>query len=127
MKIKFTLLFTQYNRSISMMDLNHINIFLNNDLEFPSCYLTTKEPSEALDQICYDNFRFDPSWLQCTVDDFRKITPTEYEVVYTASRPTISNSNKTGRFYTIQELSSLEKKIDPYYEQILRSKNFLIH
>lgn len=110
-----------------MMDPDHIKIFLNDDLEFPSCYLTVKEPSEALDQICYNNFRFDPSWLHYVVSDFRKTASTEYEVVYIASRPTINNCNKTGHFYTMQELSSLEKKIDPYYEQILRSKNFLIH
>lgn len=127
MKIKFTLLFTQYNRSVSMMDLDHIKIFLNDDFEFPSSYLTVKEPRETLNQICYKNFRFDPSWLNCDISDFRNIAPTEYEVVYTASRPVISNCNKIGCFYTTQELSSLEKKIGPYYEQILRSKNFLIH
>ena len=126
MKIKFTLLFTQYNRSVSMMDLNHINVFLNDDLDLPSCYLMTKEPAEALSQICYENFRFDPSWLHCMISDFRKTGDTEYEAVYSSSRPAISNSNKLGKFYNTQELLSLEKKIGPYYEQILRSKNFLI-
>ena len=127
MKIKFTLLFTQYNRSISMMDPNHINIFLNDDFEFPSCYLMTKEPAEALSQICYENFRFDPSWLHCMIGDFRKTGHTEYEAVYSSSRPAIHNSNKLGKFHNMQELSSLEKKIGPYYEQLLRSKNFLPH
>ena len=127
MKIKFTLLFTQYNRSVSMMDLEHSQVFLNDDFEFPSCYLTTKEPEEALSQICYENFRFDPSWLHFMISDFRKTGYTEYEAVYSSSRPKIHNSNKLGKFYNMQELSSLEKKIGPYYEQILRSRNFLIH
>ena len=125
MKIKLTLLFTQYNRSLSMLDSNHLGVFLNDDLEFPSYYLTTKQPSEVLDQICHDNFRFDSSWLSWDISDFRKIATTECEAVYTASRPIISNCNKTGHFYTVRELLSLEKKIDPYYEQILRSKNFV--
>jgi hypothetical protein len=127
MKIKFTLLFTHFHKAINMMDLEHIQVFLNDDLEFPSCYLTTKEPAEALSQICYDNFRFDPSWLYCEISDFRKTQYTEYEAVYSSSRPAIPNSNKQGKFYNMQQLLSLDKKIGPYYEQLLRSKNFLIH
>ena len=62
MKIKLTLLFTEYNKSISMMDHNHIKLFLNDDLELPYRYVANKEPREILNQICYDNFRFDPSY-----------------------------------------------------------------
>ena len=127
MKIRLTLLFTEYNRSISMMDHNHIKLFLNNDLELPYRYITTKNPRETLNQICYDNFRFDPPWLNANISDFRRTADLEYEVVYSASRPIITNSNKVGDFYTMDELSSLEKKIGSYYEQILRSKNFIIH
>ena len=104
-----------------------LNYFLNDDLELPYRYIMAKEPKEILDKICYDNFRFDPPWLNANVAGFRRATDLEYEVVYSASRPAISHSNKVGDFYTMDELSSLEKKIGPYYEQILRSKNFIIH
>ena len=127
MKIKLTLLFTQYDRSISMLNPKHIRVFLDDDFECPFRYLTTQEPLDTLSQICYDNFTFDSSWLNASVSDFRKISSTEYEVIYSSSRPLIPNSSKCGNFYTMQELSSLEKKIDSYYEQILRSKNFIIN
>jgi hypothetical protein len=127
MKIKLTLLFTQYDQSVSMMEGHHNKVFLNDDFEFPSCYLTVKEPSEVLNKICYENFRFDSSWLHYIISGFRKTDLTEYEAVYTSSRPSINHCNKVGHFYSMQELSSLKKEIDPYYEQILRSKNFLIN
>ena len=126
MKIKSTLIFTQYDRTVSMIDINHIKVFLNDDFEFPSCYLAAKDPFEALKEICCSNFRFDYSWLNCAISDFRKTSYTEYEVVYSSSRPVMNFVNKIGHFYTMHELLSLEKKIDPYYEQILRSKNFLV-
>ena len=127
MKIKFTLLFTHFHKNINMMDLEHIHVFLNDDVEFPSCYLINKEPEEAISKICYDNFRFDPSWLYSTITDFRKTEDAENEAVYCSTRPAIATSNKVGKFYNMPEILSLDKKIDPYYEQILRSTNFLIH
>ena len=108
-----------------MIDSSHIQVFLNDDFEFPSRYLTTKEPVDTLNELSYDNFTFDFGWLSPAVSDFRKISATEYEVVYSSSRPLILRSNKCGNFYTMRELLSLDKKIDSYYEQILRSKNFI--
>lgn len=127
MKIKFTLLFTHFHKNIDMMDLDHAHVFLNDDLEFPSCYLIKRKPEEAITKICHENFRFDPSWLYSSIVDFRKTDEEEYEAVYSSSRPAIANSNKVGKFYNMKELLSLDKKIEPYYEQILRSTNFLIH
>ena len=126
MKIKVTLLFTAYDKTVDMVDINHNKIFLNDELEFPYCYLAAKDPSDAINEICYNNFRFDPSWLMSIVSGFRKISPTEFEVVYLSSRPMVKNSIKLGDFYTMYEVLSSEKQIDPYYEQILRSHNFFV-
>tara|TARA_Y100001938_G_C7902770_1_gene335536 strand:+ start:310 stop:693 length:384 start_codon:yes stop_codon:yes gene_type:complete len=126
MKTKVTLIFTEYDRTLTMTDLNHIQIYLNDDLEFPSCYLGVKEPVEALAQIYSENFMVDESWFAPILSDFRKTTTMEYEVVYNSSRPIIPNMNKTGKFYTMYEIKTQQIEIDPYYEQLLRTNNFLI-
>lgn len=126
MKTKVTLIFTQYDRTLTMTDLNHIQIYLNDDLEFPSCYLGTKDPHEALAQIYSENFRLDRSWFAPIISDFRKTHTMEYEVVYSSSRPVIPNMKKTGKFYTMYDIKTQEIEIDSYYEQLLRVNNFLI-
>ena len=72
MKTKVTLIFTEYDRRLTMTDLNHIPIYLNDDLEFPSCYLGVKAPDEALEQIYSENFAVDKSWYVPIISDFRK-------------------------------------------------------
>ena len=126
MKIKTTLLFTQYNRSLAMTDLDHIQIFLNNDFEFPSCIVGVKSPEETLKKIYSENFNADYRWFHPQINGFRQTKSTEYEVVYCSSRPVIKNINKTGKFYTMYELISQKIEIESYYEQNLRSNNFLI-
>ena len=126
MKIKVSLLFTQYNSMLKITDYNHIAIFFNDDLKFPSCYLGNKDPYEALENIYFENFRVDKSWFLPKVSDFRKTDQLDYEIVYTSSRPLIPNMNKAGHFYTMYEIQSKNIEIDPYYEQLIRSNNFLI-
>ena len=126
MKTKVTLIFTEYDRRLTMTDLNHIQIYLNDDLEFPSCYLGVKAPDEALEQIYSENFAVDKSWYVPIISDFRKTATMEYEVVYSSSRPIIPNINKSGKFYTMYEIKTQQIEIDPYYEQLLRINNFLV-
>lgn len=126
MKTKVTLIFTEYDRRLTMTDLNHIQIYLNDDLEFPSCYLGVKAPDEALEQIYSENFAVDKSWYVPIISDFRKTATMEYEVVYSSSRPIIPNINKSGKFYTMYEIKKQQIEIDPYYEQLLRINNFLV-
>jgi len=126
MKTKVTLIFTEYDRRLTMTDLNHIQIYLNDDLEFPSCYLGVKSPDEALEQIYSEYFAVDKSWYVPIICDFRKTATMEYEIVYSSSRPIITNINKSGKFYTMYEIQKQQIEIDPYYEQLLRINNFLI-
>ena len=126
MKTKVTLIFTEYDRRLTMTDLNHIQIYLNDDLEFPSCYLGVKAPDEALEQIYSENFAVDKSLYVPIISDFRKTATMEYEVVYSSSRPIIPNINKSGKFYTMYEIKKQQIEIDPYYEQLLRINNFLV-
>ena len=126
MKIKVTLLFTQYNRQLCMTDFDHINIFFTDDLKFPNCYLGTKYPEEALEKIYAENFRTDQSWFSSKLSGFRKTDINEYEIVYSSTRPIIPNLNKTGEFNTMFDIISKKIEIDPYYEQLLRLNNFII-
>lgn len=109
MKTKVTLIFTEYDRRLTMTDLNHIQIYLNDDLEFPSCYLGVKAPDEALEQIYSENFAVDKSWYVPIISDFRKTATMEYEVVYSSSRPIIPNINKSGKFYTMYEIKTTNR------------------
>jgi len=126
MKTKITLLFTQYSRQLCMTDFNHINIFFTDNLKFTSCYLGSKYPEEALENIYAEHFRTDHSWFCPQLSGFRKTNLSECEVVYSSSRPLIPNINKTGQFNNMFDVLSQKIEIEPYYEQLLRLNNFII-
>ena len=126
MKVKVTLLFTQYDRQLCMTDFSHINIFFTDSFKFPSCYLGSKHPEEALEKIYAENFLTDQSWFCPQLSGFRKTDLDEHEIVYSSSRPIIPNLNKTGQFKNMIDITSQEIEIEPYYEQLLRLHNFII-
>ena len=126
MKVKFTLIIGQHRKDLSPTHPLFFQIFLTEQMDFPSGYISTKGLEETLDVNLKKYFHLDFSWLSSQLAGIRKICPQELEVAYIAYTPEVIGSMKSGGFYSSQELKELQVKIEPFYEQLLsgRSQSF---
>ena len=122
MKVKFTLVIGQHRKDLHFTHPLFFQIFLTEQMEFPSGYISTKDLEETLDINFKKYFHLDFSWLSNQLAGIRKIGPQELEIVYIAYTPEVLGSMKSGGFYSSKELKELQVEIEPFYDQLLSGR-----
>ncbi len=126
MRVKFTLIIAQYRKDLPPTHPLFFQIFLTEEMEFPSGYMSTKSIEETLDSNFKKYFHLDFSWLSSQLAGIRKTGPQELEVVHIAHTPEVLGSMRSGGFYSSEELKESQVEIETFYEQLLsgRSQQF---
>lgn len=119
MKSKITLLVISAQRGASPEDATFARLFLTDNMKPPSRYISTKEVSHVIMEMCSYYFNIHPRWLTFEIADFRKSGHDECEAIYVCYIPIIDDCCKNGSF-----LSHNELKLDSYYAKILSGRSF---
>tara|TARA_R100000008_G_C3550765_1_gene150275 strand:+ start:288 stop:653 length:366 start_codon:yes stop_codon:yes gene_type:complete len=90
-------------------------LFLTDDGELPSSYISTKSVEEEIAKLSGKYFLTDYRWMNYGIIDFRRISNTESEVVYGSFLPKILNTIKSGSFVP----HTHTKEMDSYYVRLL--------
>lgn len=125
MKIKITLLLAQIDKKRSIADEGYFKIYLNNQNEFPSKLLYSKDEKETLKQISDNYFNIDFEWLKINIADFRVLDINGErigEVVYITYVPEILGIIKSGKLVSESYLKEQNINIEDFYGQIFTKK-----
>ncbi|MEN8846435.1 MAG: hypothetical protein ABF261_09190 [Candidatus Arcticimaribacter sp.] len=115
MKIKITLLITQVVKNLPVSHPKRVKMYLNDDMQLPQGYMSTKNEKDTVDDIISKHLHVEPDWLNRNVSGFRKVDSSTAEVTYTIMMPEILGAEKSGDFFSYQEI----ERLDEYYEQLL--------
>lgn len=126
MKTKVTLMVGQSDRHVSFRSPDFFKVFLTHDHRFPEAYISTKNIDETLEKIFSKHFLMDFKWVINHIVGARKVNTEEVEITYLANIPQITQPCTSGRFFSPEDLKSLNIEIDEYYEKLLsgRAPNF---
>jgi hypothetical protein len=119
MKVKITLLVIVHDIKI---DYNHDDFFkiliIGDDDIFPNRHVGTCEIEETLNEIFNKYLNVQYGWKDVTLEDFRKISTNECEVLYSIKFPNITNIQKLGVFAPYRN----QMELDDFYERILKKR-----
>ncbi len=119
MKVKITFIILKKDNNVSVTSDSHLKVYLNDDYEFPSRYISTKNQYETLKEIHKDYLNVDFDWIKKDLFSFEVLNNQECEVIYLACLPQINEAEKTGSFYTLSELSDIGIELRPNYERAI--------
>ena len=123
MKVKATLLIGKIIKTLHISDPKYFQLYLCDDMSFPQGYMSTKDDKETVNDIISKYFHIDPTWLNVEVTGFRKTDNSKAEVVYTIIMPEVSGVNKSGSFFSYEEIQKLDIEIDEYYEPLISRRS----
>tara|TARA_Y100001972_G_C7562799_1_gene282605 strand:- start:93 stop:464 length:372 start_codon:yes stop_codon:yes gene_type:complete len=119
MKVKITYIVLKKDNTISITSGNHIKVYLDDNNNFPSCYISTKNEYETLKQISDEHLYIEFDWIKKRLFSFEVLNNQECEVLYLAVIPQISEAEKNGSFYTLSELSDMGIELKQNYERAI--------
>jgi hypothetical protein len=119
MKVKITFIILKKDNNVSVTSDSHLKVYLDDDYEFPSRYISTKNQYETLKEIHKDYLNVDFDWIKKDLFSFEVLNNQECEVIYLACLPQINEAEKTGSFYTLSELSDIGIELRPNYERAI--------
>ncbi len=119
MKVKITFIILKKDNNVSVTSDSHLKVYLDDDYQFPSRYISTKDQYETLKEIHEDYLNVDFDWIKKDLFSFEVLNNQECEVIYLACLPQINEAEKTGSFYTLSELSDIGIELRPNYERAI--------
>tara|TARA_Y100000004_G_C8923938_1_gene416724 strand:+ start:21 stop:404 length:384 start_codon:yes stop_codon:yes gene_type:complete len=119
MKVKITYIILKKDNAVSITNSNHLKVYLNDENNFPSRYISTKNEIETLKQISDEHLYIEFDWIKKELFSFEVLNNQESEVIYLAHLPHITEAEKNGSFYTLAELSDIGIKLKPNYERAI--------
>ncbi len=119
MKVKITFIILKKDNNVSVTSDSHLKVYLDDDYQFPSRYISTKDQYETLKEIHEDYLNVDFDWIKKDLFSFEVLNYQECEVIYLACLPQINEAEKTGSFYSLTELSDIGIKLRPNYERAI--------
>ena len=119
MKVKITFIILKKDNNVSVTSDSHLKVYLDDDYEFPSRYISTKNQYETLKEIHKDYLNVDFDWIKKDLFSFEVLNNQECEVIYLACLPQINEAEKTGSFYTLSELSDIGIELKSNYERAI--------
>ena len=119
MKVKITFIILKKDNNVSVTSVSHLKVYLDDDYQFPSRYISTKDQYETLKEIHEDYLNVDFDWIKKDLFSFEVLNNQECEVIYLACLPQINEAEKTGSFYTLSELSDIGIELRPNYERAI--------
>tara|TARA_Y100000385_G_scaffold291321_1_gene368577 strand:+ start:813 stop:1214 length:402 start_codon:yes stop_codon:yes gene_type:complete len=130
MRLKITFVIAQCDNQTSISDPNRFRILLDDNMNFPSRYISTDDEYDTLKGLSDDFLRVDFEWLPKEIRGFRKLkveslelkTPV-FELVYCSYMPMILGSEKQGYFFTEKEICDMNVEIDDFYTEILSARS----
>jgi hypothetical protein len=130
MKLKITFIVVQCDKRTDISDPNRFRVLLDDNMNFPSKYISTKDEFDTLKELSDKFLRVDFNWLPKEIRGFRKLqkeslelkTPV-FELVYSSYMPVILGSEKLGYFFTEQELHNAGIEIEEFYQDVLSSRS----
>lgn len=121
MDIKFTYLIAAVDKNRSVTDPKYLNILLDENGNMPSLqikgFVGLQDEESVLKSIHdkYMNYHFD--YVMKNVCGFRKIAQNVGELIYICSVIYYPGINKTGDFYTIQDIQDQNILLEEYYAE----------
>ena len=130
MKLKITFIVVQCDKRTNISDPNRFRILLDDNMNFPSKYISTKDEFDTLKELSDKFLRVDFNWLPKEIRGFRKLqkeslelkTPV-FELVYSSYMPVILGSERSGYFFTEKEIDNAGIEIEEFYQDVLSSKS----
>ena len=113
-------------KSQKNLPFNHpqfFQIYLTNNQQFPYGYMTTKDENETLSGLFGKYFHLDFDWMLTDLLGFRKTDDGEVEVTYMSQMSEVLGSNKSGSFFSSEDIKSQNIEIDTYYEKLLSARS----
>lgn len=130
MKLKLTFIVAQCDKKTNISDPNRFRVLLDDDMSFPSKYISTKDEFDTLKELSDEFLRVDFNWLPKEIRGFRKLqeesleikTPV-FELVYSSYMPLILGSERRGYFFTEKEIHDADIEIEDFYQDVLSSRS----
>ena len=119
MKVRITFIVLKKDNNISPASDQHLKVYLDDDYLFPFKYISTKNEYETLKEISEHYLSVDFDWMKKDLFSFEVLNNEECEVIYIACIPQIGDSEKTGSFYTLPELSDIGIELKKNYERAI--------
>ena len=119
MKVKITYIILKKDKNINMANENHIKVYLDDNYQLPSRYISTKNEYETLREISNQHLYVDFDWIKKDLFSFEVLNNQECEVLYVAVLPQITDAEKVGSFYNPKELFDMDIKLKPNYEKAI--------
>jgi hypothetical protein len=119
MKVRITFIILKRDNNISPASDQHLRVYLDDHYEFPSGYISTKNEYDTLKEISDQHLNIEFNWIKKDLFSFEVLNNQECEVIYLAHIPQINESERSGSFYTLPELSDIGIELKLNYERAI--------
>ena len=119
MKVKITFIILKKDNNVSFTSDSHLKVYLDDDYKFPSRYISTKNEYDTLKEISDQHLNIEFNWIKKDLFSFEVLNNQECEVIYLAHIPQINESERSGSFYTLPELSDIGIELKLNYERAI--------
>ena len=119
MKVTITLIVIKKDTNRGFQDDKHLTVYLDENYEFPSCFISTKDEYDTLRQLSDKHFNLDFDWMKKDLFNFEVLNNEECEVIYLSCIPEVLEAEKVGSFYTLPELHDIGIKLKKSYERAI--------
>lgn len=119
MKVKITFIILKKDNNVSVTSDSHLKVYLDDDYKFPSRYISTKNEYDTLKEISDQHLNIEFNWIKKDLFSFEVLNNQECEVIYLAHIPQINESERSGSFYTLPELSDIGIELKLNYERAI--------
>jgi len=123
MKIRITLIVAKNQKNVPFNHPQFFQIYLTDNQQFPRGYMTTKDENQTLSDLFGKHFHLDFDWMLTELAGFRKTDDGEVEVTYISYMSEVLGSNKSGNFFSSEDIRSQNIEIDAYYEKLLSERS----
>lgn len=130
MKTKVTLIFGKINKKEQLFSDKYFSVFLNNKNELPSVVASKENIQNCLDEIFAKYLKLNKSWPDIRLSDARVFLESGVlttEIVYTCFVPSIWSIEKTGRFYTRNQLRESNIELDKFLIDVISKQSISIN
>ena len=123
MKIRITLIVAKSQKNLPFNHPQFFQIYLTDNRQFPRGYMTTKDENQTLSDLFGKYFHLDFDWMLTGLAGFRKTNDGEVEVTYVSHMSEVLGSNKSGSFFSSEDIRSQNIEMDTYYEKLLSERS----
>ena len=118
MKVKITLLVIIHNIEFQYDQDEFFRVLIAGEDFFPSVYAGTCEIEETLNNLFDKYLNVQYGWKEVVIEDVRKTSINECEILYSIKIPDIKNAQKTGVFSPYKN----DMEIDDFYGRVLKRR-----